>query len=59
MIATISADIIESTSLSREDYNLLLSAIKDELSRLEISIPGAWERIVRGDKLLFFVTIQR
>ncbi|WP_278997296.1 hypothetical protein [Prevotella disiens] len=55
MIATISADIIESTSLSREDYNLLLSAIKDELSRLEISIPGAWERIVRGDKLLFFV----
>ncbi|ERJ80988.1 hypothetical protein HMPREF0653_00189 [Prevotella disiens JCM 6334 = ATCC 29426] len=55
MIATISADIIESTSLSREDYNLLLSVIKDELSRLEISIPGAWGRIVRGDKLLFFL----
>lgn len=54
MIATISADIIESTSLSREDYNLLLSVIKDELSRLEISIPGAWGRIVRSDKLLFF-----
>lgn len=55
MIATISADIIEATSLSREDYNLLLSVIKDELSRLEISIPGAWGRIVRSDKLLFFL----
>lgn len=35
-------------------FNLLLSVIKDELSRLEISIPGAWGRIVRGDELLFF-----
>ena len=54
MIATISADIIESTSLSREDYNLLLSVIKDELSRLEISIPGAWDALCVVINYYFF-----
>lgn len=48
-IATISADIIRSTSLERRDMEQLNMFLKDFLFKMEEQFEGFWGRIVRGD----------
>jgi len=49
--ATISADIIKSTSLCKEDMVLLQSYLERFVDLLEEAIPGSWGRITRGDNI--------
>ena len=49
--AAISADVVSSTSLSRESMIGLHQALKDCLSVLEKRYDGFWGRIVRGDAI--------
>ena len=51
MIATISADIVRSTSLQTEDLLVLRERLKRLLGDFEQSYPGFWARIVRGDSI--------
>ncbi len=51
MVATISADIVRSTSLDTRDLIRLRNEIRDFLERLEPDYPGFWSRIVRGDTI--------
>jgi hypothetical protein len=51
MIATISADIVRSTSLQTEDLLVLRERLKRLLDDFEQSYPGFWARIVRGDSI--------
>ncbi len=51
MYASISADIITSTSLPNEDWSVLVSEIKDLFIRLENRYSGLWCRLVRGDTI--------
>ena len=51
MIATISADIVRSTSLRTEDLILLRDRLRGLLSGIEKDSPGFWARIVRGDSI--------
>lgn len=49
MNATISADIIKSTSLLKEDVFKLQDYLKDFIDIIEREFSGCWGRIVRGD----------
>ena len=51
MIATISADIVRSTSMETADLLELRRGLHGLISELEKDIPGFWARIVRGDSL--------
>lgn len=51
MIATISADIVRSTSLKTEDLIALRNCLKELLDDFEKDYPGFWARIVRGDSI--------
>lgn len=56
MYAAISADIVSSTSLSRESMIKLNERLKDCLSILETRYQGFWGRIVRGDSVECIMT---
>jgi len=49
--ATISADIVASTSLSKEALMELATGIKDFLRRMAVNYPGFWGRLVKGDSI--------
>ena len=49
MIATISADIVRSTSLNTEDLIMLRNKLRGLFHDFEKDYPGFWARIVRGD----------
>ncbi len=51
MIATISADIVRSTSLQTEDLIVLRDRLRGLLDDFEKDYPGFWARIVRGDSI--------
>lgn len=51
MIATISADIVRSTSMNTEDLIVLRNRLRDLFHDLEEDYPGFWARIVRGDSI--------
>ena len=51
MFATISADIVSSTSLTEKDLIRLNTSIKACLSKLEDKYDGLWGRLVRGDTI--------
>lgn len=51
MIATISADIVRSTSMATADLLVLRRGLQSLISDLERDNPGFWARIVRGDSL--------
>ena len=51
MIATISADIVRSTSMETADLLELRKGLQGFIDDLERDIPGFWARIVRGDSL--------
>lgn len=51
MIATISADIVRSTSMETADLLELRRGLNGLFKELEKGIPGFWARIVRGDSL--------
>ena len=49
MEATISADIVRSTSLPKEGMIILQERLREFVNFLNNSFPGCWGRIVRGD----------
>lgn len=51
MYATISADVVSSTSLSKEAMIELNEKLKKCLSTLELRYQGFWGRIVKGDSI--------
>lgn len=51
MIATISADIVRSTSLKTRDLMALRDKLRGLLDQFEKEYPGFWARIVRGDSV--------
>jgi len=51
MIATISADIVRSTSLQTESLIVLRKRLRRLLDDFEEDYPGFWARIVRGDSI--------
>ena len=51
MIATISADIVRSTSLKTKDLMTLRDNLRGLLDQFEDTYPGFWARIVRGDSV--------
>lgn len=51
MYATISADVVSSTSLSKEAMIELNERLKKCLSSLELRYQGFWGRIVKGDSI--------
>ena len=51
MIATISADIVRSTSINTEDLIVLRNRMRDLFQDFEEDYPGFWARIVRGDSI--------
>lgn len=51
MIATVSADIVRSTSLQTEDLIILRNRLRELLDDFEKDYPGFWARIVRGDSI--------
>ena len=51
MIATISADIVRSTSLKTRDLMALRDKLRSLLDQFEEEYPGFWARIVRGDSV--------
>ena len=51
MIATISADIVRSTSMNTEDLIVLRNRLRDLFHDFEDDYPGFWARIVRGDSI--------
>ena len=51
MIATISADIVRSTSMNTEDLIVLRNRLRDLFQDFEADYPGFWARIVRGDSI--------
>ena len=51
MIATISADIVRSTSMNTEDLIVLRNRLRDLFHDCEEDYPGFWARIVRGDSI--------
>ena len=55
MVATISADIVRSSSLSTEDLIVLRKSLLDLFQSFEKVYPGFWARIVRGDSIECFV----
>lgn len=56
MVATISADIVNSTSLETRDLIELRKRLQSLFTRIEAEmLPGFWGRIVRGDTIECFV----
>ena len=55
MVATISADIVRSTSLSTDDLIFLRKKIRELLDDFETDHPGFWGRIVRGDSIECYI----
>lgn len=55
MIATLSADIVRSTSLRTEDLIGLRNRLRKLLDNIEKDYPGFWARIVRGDSIECYV----
>lgn len=51
MIATISADIVKSTSLMHDDYIIMRKKLDNLIRKLEYDNEGFWARIVKGDGL--------
>ncbi len=51
MIATISADIVRSTSMNTEDLIVLRNKLRGLFQDFEEDYPGFWARIVRGDSI--------
>ncbi len=51
MYATISADVVSSTSLSKESMIELNEKLKKCLNTLEARYPGFWGRVVKGDSI--------
>ena len=51
MIATISADIVRSTSMNTEDLIALRNRLQGLFHDFEEDYPGFWARIVRGDSI--------
>ena len=51
MIATISADIVRSTSMNTEDLIMLRNKLQVLFHDFEEDYPGFWARIVRGDSI--------
>ncbi|MBR5924845.1 MAG: hypothetical protein IKZ60_05225 [Bacteroidales bacterium] len=51
MIATISADIVRSTSLKTRDLMALRDKLRGLLDQFEEEYPAFWARIVRGDSV--------
>ena len=49
MYATISADIVSSTSLSEVETIELKQYIEEQLKMLETLYPGSWGRLIKGD----------
>ena len=49
MYATISADIVSSTSLSEVETIELKQYIEEQLKMLEALYPGSWGRLIKGD----------
>lgn len=55
MVATISADIVSSTSLMTKELIELRKRLQDLFERIGENSPGFWGRIVRGDSIECFV----
>ena len=55
MIATISADIVRSTSLQTKDLIMLRKGLVDLFEDIQKDFPGFWARIIRGDSIECFV----
>ena len=55
MVATISADIVSSTSLNTKDLIKLRWRLQELFRRIAEDSPGFWGRIVRGDSIECFV----
>jgi len=55
MVATISADIVRSTSLATGDLIILRKKLRGLLDDFEKDYRGFWARIVRGDSIECFV----
>ncbi len=51
MVATISADIVRSTSLKTENYIVVRNKLRDLLDYFENNYLGFWARIVMGDSI--------
>jgi len=49
--ATISADIVASTSLSKEALVELTTGVKDFLENMADNYTGFWGRLVKGDSI--------
>lgn len=49
--ATVSADIVSSTSLVESDLSRLTTGLKDLLLRIESRFPDCWGRLVKGDSI--------
>jgi hypothetical protein len=55
MEATISADIVNSTSLEVNEIKALRKRLNELFNHFESEIPGFWARIVRGDTIECYV----
>ena len=55
MVATISSDIVRSTSLHTGDLITLRNKLRSFFRELEGDFPGFWGRIVRGDSIECFI----
>lgn len=55
MVATISADIVSSTSLATKELIELRRRLYELFSRIAENSPGFWGRIVKGDSIECFV----
>ncbi|WP_300725175.1 RNA polymerase subunit sigma-70 [uncultured Bacteroides sp.] len=55
MQATISADIVASTTFSVEDTVFLKSQMHSFFQQLEVSYPGCWGRLIKGDYIECYV----
>ena len=59
MVATLSADIVRSTSLHTEELIELRNRLLNLLDKLERDYQGFWARIVKGDGIECFIPEQR
>lgn len=59
MVATLSADIVRSTSLQTEDLIVLRNRLFNLLDELERDYRGFWARIVKGDSIECFIPEHR
>ena len=59
MVATLSADIVRSTSLQTEDLIELRNRLLNLLDELEQDYRGFWARIVKGDSIECFIPEHR